>query len=158
MVVAAFAARAWLQPIIRAAAKEHYPWTRLYEELKLVEPVYRKIEFGFDYRSYLQAYEKGEKLKYVNLGYKPSEALFSEARVGMRKNFKYNVESVFKNMETGADYSTRFSFVASDVELSRGEIEDIVRDRIQDIADDYECYIETTLTEAWHKEGTAWRK
>jgi len=157
MPVAAFASRAWLQPIMRAAAKVNYPWTRLYEELKLLEPVYRKIEFGFDYRSYLQAYQKGEKLRYVNRAYKPSEALFSEARVGMRKTFKYNVETVFKNMETGGTYSDRSSFVASDIELSRGEIEDIVRDRIQDIADDYECYIETTLTEAWHKQGEPWR-
>lgn len=157
MPVAAFATRAWLQPIMRAAAAARYPWTRLYGELKLLEPVYRKIEFGYDYRSYVQAYQKGEKLKYVSRAYKPSEALFSEARVGMRKTFKYNTSSVFKNMETGAVYSTRSSFVSSDVELSRGEIEDIVRDRIQDIADDYECYIETTLTEAWHKEGTAWR-
>ena len=156
MLAAAFKTRAWLQPIMRSAAKANYPWTRLYQELKLLEPVYRKIEFGFDYRSYLQAYQKGEKLKYVNLAYKPTKALFSEARVGMRKNFKYNVETIFKNMQTGGEYSTRSSFVASDIELSRGEIEDIVRDRVSDIADDYECFIETTLTEAWHKAGTAW--
>ncbi|GAJ00966.1 unnamed protein product, partial [marine sediment metagenome] len=60
------------------------------------------------------------------------------------------------NRITGADYSTRSSFVTSDRQLSRGEIEDIVRDRVSDIAEDYECEVEATLTEAWHREGDPW--
>ena len=157
MPAAAFATRAWLQPIMRAAAKANYPWTRLYDELRLLEPVYRKTEFGFDYRSYLQAYEKGEKLKYVNLNYKPSEALYSEARVGMRKTFKYNTETVFYDQK-GDVYSTRSSFVTSDIELTRGEVEAIVEDNLADYAEDSaQGTVVATLSEAWHKEGAAWR-
>lgn len=156
MPVAAFMSRAWVQPIMRSAAALKVPWTRLYQELKLVEPIYRKTEFGYDYRSYVSAYERGAKLKYVRRDYKPTSALFTEARVGMRKTFKYNVESTFKNRITGADYSTRSSFVTSDRQLSRGEIEDIVRDRLSDIAEDYEAEVEATLTEAWHREGDFW--
>ncbi len=141
---------------MRAAAAAKYPWTRLYGELKLVDPVYRKTQFGYDYRSYTTAYERGAKLKYVRRDYKPTSELFTEARVGMRKTFKYNVESKFKNRLTGADYSTRSSFVSSDRALTRGEIEDIVRDRVSDIAEDYECEVESTLTEAWHREGDFW--
>ena len=156
MAVAAFMTRAWLQPILRAAAAQKYPWTRLYEELKMVEPVYRKKEFGYDYRSYLRAYERGEKLKYVRHDYKPSASLYTEARIGMRKAFKYNVQSEFID-ESGRVYSTRSSFVSSDRQLTRGEIEDIVRDRVSDIAEDYDCpTIKTTLTEAWHQEGEYW--
>ncbi|MBA7642101.1 hypothetical protein ES703_49787 [subsurface metagenome] len=156
MPVSALKVRSWLQPIIRSAAATKYPWTKLYEELKLVEPVYRKKEFGYDYRSYLSAYEKGEKLKYVRQDYKPSEALFSEARVGMRKTFKYNVNSELVDID-GRVYSTRSSFVSSDSQLARGEIEDIVSDRLSDIAEDYDCpTIKTTLTEAWHREGEYW--
>jgi len=157
MVVAAFQTRAWLQPIMRAAAKVNYPWTRLYQELKLVEPVYRKKEFGFDYRSYLQAYEKGEKLKYVNINYKPSEALFTEARVGMRKTFKYNTETVFYD-DKGDVYSTRSSFISSDVELTRGEVESMVEDNLADYAEDSaQGTVVATLSEAWHREGDPWR-
>lgn len=148
--------RAWLQPIIRGAAAVKYPWTRLYQELKLVEPVYRKTEFGFDYRSYLDAFERGEKLKYVRRDYKPSKDLFTEARVGMKKAFKYNVESEFVDAD-GKVYSTRSSFVTSDRQLTRGEIEDIVRNRVSDIAIDYDCpTVKTKLTEAWHREGELW--
>ncbi|MBA7571619.1 hypothetical protein ES708_13385 [subsurface metagenome] len=156
MPVPAFAVRSWLQPMMRAAAAAKYPWTRLYGELKLVDPVYRKTQFGYDYRSYTSAYERGAKLKYVRRDYKPTSELFSEARVGMRKTFKYNVESKFRDRITGAEYSTRSSFVTSDRQLSRGEIENIVRDRVEDIAGDYECGVDTTLTEAWHREGDAW--
>lgn len=156
MPVAAFRVRAWLQPIMRAAAKLDYPWTKLYDELKLVEPVYRKTEFGFDYRSYTQAYKKGDLLKFVRRDYKPSSRLFSEARVGMRKTFKYNVKSSFIDKATGAEYSERSSFVTSDRQLTRGEIEDIVNERVSDIAEDYDCDIKTTLTEAWHREGDFW--
>ena len=134
MPVPAFAVRSWLQPMMRAAAAAKYPWTRLYGELKLVDPVYRKTQFGYDYRSYTSAYERGAKLKYVRRDYKPTSELFSEARVGMRKTFKYNVESKFRDRITGAEYSTRSSFVTSDRQLSRGEIENIVRDRVEDIA------------------------
>ena len=148
--------RAWLMPIMRGAAKAKYPWTRLYEELKLTEPMYRKTEFGYDYRSFLSAYDKGERLKYVRTDYKPSSALFSEARVGMRKTFKYNVESNFIDRATGGVTSTRSSFVSSDRQLSRGEIEGIVRDRVSDIAEDYEADVKAILTEAWHREGDFW--
>ncbi|GAI85336.1 unnamed protein product [marine sediment metagenome] len=156
MPVAAFAVRAWLQPIMRGAAKVKYPWTKLYEELKLVEPVYRKTQFGYDYRSYLSAYDKGDRLKFTRRDYKPTEALFSEARVGMRKTFKYNVESRFVDRETGAVTSTRSSFVSSDTQLTRGEIEAIVSDRVSDIAEDYDAEVQATLTEAWHREGDFW--
>lgn len=156
MPVAAFRVRAWLQPIMRAAASARYPWTKLYGELKLLEPVYRKVEFGFDYRSYTTAYDQGEKLKFVRRDYKPSQGLFTEARVGMRKTFKYNVESKFID-KAGGTYSTRSSFVTSDRQLTRGEIEDIVRDRVSDIAEDYDCpTVQVTLTEAWHREGDFW--
>ncbi|MBA7571904.1 hypothetical protein ES708_13674 [subsurface metagenome] len=156
MLMYGMTARAWLQPIMRAAAAQKYPWTRLYQELKEVVPVYRKTEFGYDYRSYTSAYAKGERLKYVRLDYKPSADLFSEARVGMRKTFKYNVESRFVDRQGGV-YSTRSSFVSSDRQLTRGEIEDIVRDRVSDIAEDYDCpTVATTLTEAWHREGEFW--
>lgn len=156
MPVAAFAVRDWLQPIMRAAAAVDYPWTKLYEELKLVEPVYRKTEFGYDYRSYLSAYEKGERLKYVSHEYKPSADLFSEARVGMRKTFKYNTETTFYDAE-GNVYSTRSSFVASDRQLTRGEIEKIVEDRLGDIAwDSAGGEVKATLSEAWHREGDMW--
>lgn len=156
MPVAAFATRAWLQPILRAAAATKYPWTRLYQELKLVEPVYRKIEFGYDYRSYTTAYTSGERLKFVRRDLKPGTGLFAEARVGMRKTYKYNVESKFID-QAGGEYSTRSSFVTSDRALTRREIEDIVRDRVSDIAEDYECpTVKTTLSEAWHREGDFW--
>ena len=156
MPVAAFATRAWLQPIIRAAAAARYPWTRLYDELRMVEPVYRKVEFGYDYRSYTAAFDKGERLKYVRGDYKPSADLFTEARVGMRKSYKYNVQSEFID-ESGGVYSSRSSFVASDTALTRREIEDIVRERVEEIAVDYDCpVIKTTLSEAWHREGELW--
>lgn len=148
--------RAWLQPIIRSAAAHKYPWTRLYEELKLVEPVYRKKEFGYDYRSYREALDRGERLKFVRRDYKPTANLFSEARVGMRKAFKYNVKSDFVDAD-GQVYSTRSSFVTSDRQLTRGEIEDIVKDRVSEIAEDYDIpTIKTTLSEAWHREGEFW--
>lgn len=156
MPVAAFGVRAWLQPIMRSAARANYPWTKLYDELKMTEAVYRKTEFGYDYRSFTAAYDKGDRLKYVRRDYKPSADLFSEARVGMRKTFKYNVESRFVDRETGAVTTTRSSFVSSDKQLTRGEIEDIVRDRVSDIAEDYDAEVETTLTEAWHREGEFW--
>jgi len=156
MPVPVASVRAWLQPIIRGAARVKYPWTRLYEELKLVAPVYRKAEFGYDYRSFSDAYDKGDRLKFVRRDYKPSSALFSEARVGMRKTFKYNVESRFVDRETGAVSTTRSSFVSSDRQLTRREIEDIVSERVSDIAEDYDAVVETTLTEAWHREGDFW--
>lgn len=156
MPVAAFRVRAWLQPIMRGAAKVNYPWTRLYQELKLVEPVYRKKEFGYDYRSFLSAFAKGARLKYVRRDYKPSRGLFSEARVGMKKAFKYNVKSSFIDKITGAGVSERHSFVSSDRQLTRGEIEDIVSDRISDIAEDYDAEVKAVLTEAWHREGDFW--
>jgi len=156
MVVAAFQTRAWLQPIMRAAASARYPWTRLYDELKLVEPVYRKTEFGFDYRSYTAAYEKGGKLKYVGRASKPSAGLFSEARVGMRKTFKYNTETVFYD-QAGGVYSTKSSFVTSDVALTRGEVERIVEDNLADYAEDSaQGTVVATLSEAWHREGDPW--
>ncbi len=156
MPIAPFAVRQWLQPVMRAAAAQHYPWTRLYAELKLVEPVYRKTEFGYDYRSYTEAYDKGGRLKYVSHAYKPSSDLFAEARVGMRKTYKYNVESTFID-RAGGEYSTRSSFVTSDRALTRGQIEDIVRDRVSDIAEDYDCpTTKMVLTEAWHREGDFW--
>ena len=156
MPVAAFRVRQWLQPILRGAAAAKYPWTRLYNELRLVEPTYRKAQFGYDYRSYSEAYARGERLKYVRRDYKPSAQLFTEARVGMRKSFKYNVKSAFIDRATGTEFSTRSSFVASDRQLTRGEIEDIVRDRVSDIAEDYESEVVATLTEAWHREGDFW--
>lgn len=156
MPIVAWKVRAYLQPIMRGAAAAKYPWTRLYEELKAVVPVYRKTEFGFDYRSFTTAYDKGDRLKFVRRDYKPSADLFSEARVGMRKTFKYNVKSDFIDRATGAVTTTRSSFVSSDRQLTRGEIEDIVRDRVSDIADDYEAGVKATLTEAWHREGDYW--
>jgi len=151
-----FNARNWLQPIMRAAARADYPWTRLYDELRAVAPQYRKQQFGYDYRSYKQAYSRGDKLKYVSRQYKPSADLFTEARVGMRKSFKYNVQTEFVDGDGGI-YSTRSSFVTSDVQLNRGEIEDLVRDRVSDIAIDYDCpRVRAKLTEAWHREGDAW--
>ena len=148
--------RLWLQPIMRSAAQAGYPWTRLYEELKAIEPAYRKQTFGKDYRAYVDAYKKGERLQYVRLDYKPTAALFSESSIMMRKTYKYNVESSFID-SAGGKYSTRSSFVSSDVALTRGEIEDIVRTRLSDIAEDYDCpTIKTKLTEAWHREGEAW--
>ncbi|MBA7567230.1 hypothetical protein ES708_08939 [subsurface metagenome] len=156
MPVAAFAVRQWLQPILRSAASISYGVTRLYGELQAVAPGYRYQEFLHDYKTYTTAYERGANLKYVRRDYKPTSALFSEARVGMRKTYKYNVESAFKNSVTGADYSTRSSFVSSDYALTRGEIEEIVRDRLSDIAEDYECDITATLSEAWHREGDYW--
>ncbi len=156
MPVPAFAARAWLQPILRAAAATKYPWTRLYEELKVVDPVYRKIEFGYDYRSYTTAYTEGERLKFVRKDLKPTSDLFAEARVGMRKTYKYNVQSEFID-EAGGVYSTRSSFVSSDHALTPREIEDIVHGRVDEIAIDYDCPgVKTTLTEAWHREGELW--
>jgi len=74
----------------------------------------------------------------------------------MRKTYKYNVKSVFADKITGGEYSTRSSFVSSDRQLTRGEIEDIVYDRVGDIAEDYDAYVKTTLTEAWHREGESW--
>lgn len=156
MVMPVAHVRSWLQPVMRAAAAAKYPWTRLYQELKLVEPTYRKQQFGYDYRSYTAAYEKGARLKYVRRDYKPSADLFTEGRVNMRKAFKYNVSSSFID-EDGGVYSTRSSFVSSDTQLTRGEIEDIVRDRVSEIAVDYDCpTVQTTLTEAWHREGEFW--
>jgi len=156
MPVAAFRVRAWLQPIMRAAAKVHYPWTRLYDELKLLEPVYRKTEFGYDYRSFVDAYDKGDRLKYVRRDYKPSSDLFSEARVGMKKTFKYNTKTTFYDAK-GDVYSVRNHFVSSDRQLTRGEIEGIVNDRLSDLAwDSAEGSVSSTLTEAWHREGDYW--
>ncbi|GAI82749.1 unnamed protein product, partial [marine sediment metagenome] len=87
---------------------------------------------------------------------KPGHDLFTEARVGMRKTYKYNVESKFID-EAGGEYSTRSSFVTSDVALTRRQIEDIVRERVEEIAVDYDCpVVQTTLTEAWHREGEFW--
>jgi len=148
--------RGWLQPIMRSAAKTNYPWTKLYDELKLVEPVYRKAEFGHDYRTYISAYEKGAKLRYIRYDYKPSRKLFSEARVSMRKAFKYNVETTFIDRATGGEVSKRSSFVTSDRQLTRGEIESLAADRISEIAEDYDSDVKAILTEAWHREGDYW--
>lgn len=156
MPVAAFRVRAWVQPIMRNAAAIKYGVNKLYFELQAIEAVYRRQEFLIDYRSYTTAYERGAKLKFVRRDYKPSARLFSEAKVGMRKTYKYNVESKFID-RAGGTYSTRSSFVTSDRQLTRGEIEDIVRDRVSDIAEDYDCpTVQTTLTEAWHRKGDYW--
>ncbi|GAI93252.1 unnamed protein product, partial [marine sediment metagenome] len=122
----------------------------------LADAVYRKTEFGYDYRSFVSAYEKGDRLKYVRKDYKPSSGLFSEARVGMKKTYKYNVKSTFVDKTTRGEVSVRNSFVSSDRQLTRGEIEGIVRDRVSDIAEDYDAEVVAVLTEAWHREGDFW--
>ena len=141
---------------MRSAAAIKYPWTRLYEELKLVEPSYRKQTFGSDYRAYLEAYEKGANLKYINKDYKPSQGMYTESSLMMRKAYKYNVQTDFID-EYGVTYSSRSSFVVSDVALTRGQIEDLASERLSDIAKDYNITnVKATLTEAWHHEGEAW--
>lgn len=148
--------RTGIQAIMRSAAATKYPWTRLYEELKEVAPLYRKQTMGRDYRSYIAAYERGKRLKFVRRDYYPGKDLFSSSDIMMRKRFKYNVETTFVDKD-GIEYSKRSQFVSSDVQLTRGQVEDIVRDNLGDIAKDYDIpTVLTTLTEAWHKEGEFW--
>lgn len=148
--------RLWLQPVMRGAASIKYPWTRLYAELKLTEPVYRKTTFGKDYRAYAQAYERGEHLKFVRRDYRPSQALYSESDIFMKKRYRYNVKTEFIDAD-GQIYSSRHQFVSSATQLTRGQIEDIVKDRLDDIAKDYDIpSIKATLSEAWHRTGDLW--
>ena len=117
MPVPITAVRRQLQFWIRGAAAQKYGATRLYQELVAGGRAYRYQDYLSDYRSYTTAYERGQKLKYVRRDYKPTSALFSETRVGMRKTFKYNTSTVFYD-KSGHVYSTRNSFVSSDVQLT----------------------------------------
>ena len=156
MPILAGSIRLWLQPYIMAAAKVNYGATRFLNEMRELGFAYRKTEYLFDYRSYHASFAQADRLKFVRRDYKPTPALFTEHRVMMQKSFRYNTKTTFYD-DAGGVYSTRNSYVASDQQLTRGEVEAIVEDRLADYAEDSaEGTVKATLSEAWHREGDAW--
>jgi len=117
---------------------------------------YRRTDMLKDYRQFLGIPERADKLQHVRLDYRPSRNLFTDVMGFQRSRYRYQVNIYTHNPVSGKD-TVMSTNVASDVQLTRRQIEEAGLNAVLKTVDDYkDDIVKYNVAAAFHRADETW--